>query len=154
MSRCSVCSNPRREDIEASLDLGWSQRAVGERFGVSASALSRHRNRHGHYQDLKRQYHRQQRQIRDLEHAIAVKTVFTRAGCRNTQEIGRMIGEIEAALIGAEEYALAAGFLRAAGSAESDTWSLIERGASMNGDSPEWVWADLYAPLEMEGADG
>lgn len=155
MARCTICNHPRRDDIEASLDLGWSQRAVGERFGVSASALSRHHcGHHTRLRDLERELAQVRRQKDRIEHASALKTIFARAGCRDAHEIGELVGRINAALVVAEDYVALADFMRATGSPESSTWELIEMGAGFNGDDPEEVFASIFEPAGLESEDG
>ena len=44
--RCSVCRHPNRNGIETDLVSGQSYRNIGETYGLSAAALSRHRNSH------------------------------------------------------------------------------------------------------------
>jgi helix-turn-helix, Psq domain len=40
---CSICGHPKHAEIEAALSAGTSLREAAERYGVSRSALSRHR---------------------------------------------------------------------------------------------------------------
>jgi hypothetical protein len=42
-SACSICSHSQREELEAELEAGGTVRDVAVRFGVSKSALQRHR---------------------------------------------------------------------------------------------------------------
>ena len=41
-SRCSICASEKREDVDASLSLGWTQREVARKFGFSTSTVGRH----------------------------------------------------------------------------------------------------------------
>ena len=43
---CTVCEHPDRDAIDAAITCGDSCRAIGARFGVSASAVSRHSQGH------------------------------------------------------------------------------------------------------------
>ena len=43
---CTVCRHPQRGEIEAALESGQSYRDTSSRFGVSKSALERHRGGH------------------------------------------------------------------------------------------------------------
>ena len=44
--RCKTCAHPNRAAIDAELLQGVSLRTVGGRYGISSSALDRHRSRH------------------------------------------------------------------------------------------------------------
>ena len=44
--RCTICEHAQRQDIDKALVSGESLRSLKARFGVSASALSRHRKSH------------------------------------------------------------------------------------------------------------
>lgn len=57
--RCTICTHPRREEIDRALVEGESFRNIAERFGVSLGALHRHRE---HVQD-------------DVQQAIEAKAV-------------------------------------------------------------------------------
>jgi transposase-like protein len=46
MRKCTVCSNSERESIDLALVEGGSLRDIAGRFGVSRSALSRHKAEH------------------------------------------------------------------------------------------------------------
>lgn len=43
---CTVCSNEQREALDAALVMGTAYRELSSRYGVSISALSRHRRDH------------------------------------------------------------------------------------------------------------
>lgn len=45
--QCSICSHPKREEIDRAILSGEPVRAVARQFGVSRSALNRHKN-NGH----------------------------------------------------------------------------------------------------------
>ncbi len=57
--KCTICTHPRREEIDRGLVEGESFRSIAERFGVSLGALHRHRE---HVQD-------------DVQQAIEAKAV-------------------------------------------------------------------------------
>jgi transposase-like protein len=47
MSRaCTICGNPKRGEMDAALVSNESIRAIAKRFGVTTSALQRHRRKH------------------------------------------------------------------------------------------------------------
>lgn len=46
MSRCSCCAHPDRSALDAALGSGVPLRTIAERFGVSKTALLRHRDNH------------------------------------------------------------------------------------------------------------
>lgn len=58
MPRCSICSHPKRAEIDKALISGMSLRNVSERFGTSGTTLHRHKNAH-----LAKQIERAERQI-------------------------------------------------------------------------------------------
>lgn len=43
---CAACHHPKRDEIDAALVAGQPLRAIGKKFGMSASACLRHRDRH------------------------------------------------------------------------------------------------------------
>lgn len=150
MSRCTVCNSPERSRIESSIELGWSLRSVGERFGVSPSALSRHRrSHHTEIAEAEREIARLKAQQEKQEHMVAVWRVFSRAGWSTPDEIGHRVGRITAALVAQEDYETLSGLMRATGCSESAIWQTVETAAQGNGEDPGRVWEELFAP-ELE----
>lgn len=147
MSRCTVCNSPERSRIESSVELGWSLRAVGERFGVSPSALSRHRRgHHTELQEAEREIARLKAARERDEHMSAVWRVFSRAGWGTPDEIGHRVGCITAALVAQEDYETLSGLMRATGCSESAIWQTVETAARGNGEDVGEVWEWIYAP--------
>lgn len=46
MRTCTICSHKKRQFIEAALAVGESFRTIADRYGVSKTALIRHKNQH------------------------------------------------------------------------------------------------------------
>jgi len=44
--RCTICTHPHRDEVDADLARGVAQRAVAKRLGVSGSSVQRHAARH------------------------------------------------------------------------------------------------------------
>lgn len=45
-AKCAACTHPERDEIDAGLVAGRALRSLGKQYGMSASALFRHRNNH------------------------------------------------------------------------------------------------------------
>jgi hypothetical protein len=43
---CAACHHPRRDELDSAIVAGQTLRAIGKKYGMSASAVLRHRDRH------------------------------------------------------------------------------------------------------------
>jgi len=45
-ARCAACTHPKRDELDSAIVAGQTLRAIGKQYGMSASAVLRHRDRH------------------------------------------------------------------------------------------------------------
>lgn len=78
--RCSICTHPKREEIDKAILTGSPYATIAERFEISEAAISRHKNRHLSETIAKANEAAKaqgveivkQREVKDLEHALNV----------------------------------------------------------------------------------
>ena len=45
-ARCAACTHPKRDELDSAIVAGQTLRAIGKQYGMSASAVLRHRDHH------------------------------------------------------------------------------------------------------------
>jgi uncharacterized protein YerC len=113
---CSVCSHARRLELEKDILDGEPARALGKRFGVSKSAVSRHR-RHHLGKALTVAMDRQQGRLdgrAEVRHGESLLGKISRLeeDARRLQETAEKSGDVRAALLAIRELLDVVKFLR------------------------------------------